>query len=482
MTYNQIPEHALIRALVYLKVEKYPSNLSIITFGDLSDKFYIIVKGSVIIKEIKVKDEENIVADKLTLTEGSTFGEFGILYNTTRLQTVVSLTPVTLITLSKEVFKKYIIQYISNAERERRIQICILLPFFNQISYDSFILNYCNFVFYKVEKLKFVFHEGDKADSIFIIMQGRCRLTRNGRTLMTLGRNCIAGLEAVEFRERNADVFYSNSLFAIDNLILIKIRMNHLGQYNKQFRLSLKELKKTKDDLMKDLIIGNKRQKQKYHINYREQVMKNNLKTSLMPILTDKESKEIDEQIQIYYKNGLEATTFKKVHSYKTIISHKRLIIPKIIINNKQHNRNNMIKTYDSSSTTNKKSKLKMKTVNETTYALNTFMTKIKGSSPQNMKMKLWSNEVSQPSEDDRMNSLHIGSNTRSAVNVLSKIDMTKLKLGRKENNKQLIGEQINNNLTTWSNALISKQYNTGQYKMPLACLTKREDSKGSCR
>jgi CRP-like cAMP-binding protein len=94
----------------YLRVETYKPKSVVFRQGDLGDKFYIILDGSVTIyidrpSEISQFTQMKEVAQ---LEAGDAFGELALIYDTARTATIITNCDTDLIVLSREVFQRYI--------------------------------------------------------------------------------------------------------------------------------------------------------------------------------------------------------------------------------------------------------------------------------------------------------------------------------------------------------------------------------------
>lgn len=96
-----------------LALEQVPNGKLVIREGDPGDKFYLIRKGTVSVRQGPLQQE---VAQ---LSEGGFFGETALLTGQPRNASIVALTEVTLYTLSQENFKRAVSQRASFEEEIR---------------------------------------------------------------------------------------------------------------------------------------------------------------------------------------------------------------------------------------------------------------------------------------------------------------------------------------------------------------------------
>lgn len=274
LSYYQIPEDIMRTSLFHMQVCNYSENETIINMGDPSDAFYIIIQGNVVIRErIFNSNGDDYIKDKLVLGEGSCFGEFGLLYHQPRGQSIVSLGDTVLFKMSQQQFNSFFYTHMHKTENGRKSVIMNLIPCFKKISKKRFLLLYKNFIFIKVTQTNFIFKEGDTADFICLIVNGRARLKKNNYNLIYISKNDLVGLEAIE----PVHTKFKCSLIAIDDCFVIKIRMSILGNIIDKFRECLMEMKNTKDKFIDNLINQNEKQKEKFKMIYRETDIRNRI-------------------------------------------------------------------------------------------------------------------------------------------------------------------------------------------------------------
>ena len=135
LTYYQIPIDNMRAALYHMDIKSYTKGETIFNLGDESETFYIIFKGSVVIREqTMTKSGKYYFRDKLILKEGSCFGEFGLLYNQPRGQTILSLEDTNLLEMNSQHFNLLFYEHMHKTENGRKSTIMNLIPVFKKIS------------------------------------------------------------------------------------------------------------------------------------------------------------------------------------------------------------------------------------------------------------------------------------------------------------------------------------------------------------
>ena len=273
-----IPQKAMIECLHDIKLFTFKPDEHVFNLGDKSDNFYIIIKGNVIVKELVLKGDGYIIRDKLRLFTGDCFGETAVLYDLPRSNTIVSETETSMLGIPKQVFILNLKSIVLRGERKKREQICALIPILAELPFRQFIQIYKTFVFLQVKKCSYVFKEGDKAEAFYLLTHGRGKLTKGEFHLLTIGKNCLTGFEAVDYVEFDNEVKYETSLLAIDDCSVIKIRTALLGRIHEKFIALMKEMKIAKDAMIKSMYSKAKAEKEKFAFEYKEKAIRNKTK------------------------------------------------------------------------------------------------------------------------------------------------------------------------------------------------------------
>jgi ATP-binding cassette subfamily B protein len=81
--------------------ERWPADRVVVQQGDLADRFYVIVRGTV--RATRVDDDGHEAAVNV-LEDGDYFGELALLHDLPRTATVRTVTPSVLLTLTRDKF------------------------------------------------------------------------------------------------------------------------------------------------------------------------------------------------------------------------------------------------------------------------------------------------------------------------------------------------------------------------------------------
>lgn len=484
-----IPQVSMMECIKWISLYKFKTGQHVFNLGDQSDNFYIIIRGNVIVKELVLKGGGYIIRDKLRLFTGDCFGETAVLYDLNRSNTIVSETDTTMLGIPKTVFIQNLKSVVLRAERKKRQQICALIPILAEIPFRQFIQIYKNFVFLSFKKCTYIFREGEKAEAFYLITNGRVKLIKGQYNIMTIGKNCLTGFEAVDFVEFDNEVPYQTSLLAVDDCSVIKIRVGLLGSIYEKFINIMRELKKKKDYFIKNTYQKAKNEKEKFFFDYHEKKIYETLKL-------DNEVKN-EKIIEKEYKNFC-----IEEEKNKDLKKQYHKVKEKVILRTKSRQRHNI-----TSNIPKPKYNFKLKLKSPlSTYSMDHKYNNNSYYSAKNISMYI---KTIQPEDEHslfekKMNHLFITTNP----NLMQNKKTTKL-INRGTSTKTLPGSFFctlastnndrshptisNNNNTTeearilfsdtpseikesvnnWSNALKSNcNYDTGKYKFPLICMS----------
>lgn len=164
-----------------MQLQSFTMDQSIIRYGDIGDKYYVLKSGTVKVKVYQpgttLKDSIVIIEKQLSvLTQDAPvvgFGEIALLMNDKRTASVICESPCEAWTLSADVFKHTI---ASNTLRRRNIN----LTYLNQVELFKTLETYEKLKLIDGLKVKsftkgdFAIHQGQQGEEFFIIEKGQC--------------------------------------------------------------------------------------------------------------------------------------------------------------------------------------------------------------------------------------------------------------------------------------------------------------------
>lgn len=180
--FKDVPEQELSVLVARFRAERYPDRSTIIRQGAIGDKFYIIESGEVeVVKEDPVLGEQ----PQATLKSGDYFGEIALLRDVPRTATVRSVTPVKLLSLSKDDFERFIRRYFKfhahlNAEvkiRDERVTLIKKMPIFAEFSHHQVAMLAMRMQEIVCPAGAPVVKQGDIGDRFYIVKEGEVEVS-----------------------------------------------------------------------------------------------------------------------------------------------------------------------------------------------------------------------------------------------------------------------------------------------------------------
>ena len=173
--YNNIDDFALKNAIRSFEYECYKSNIPLFSQGEMSSKFYGIIKGSISFRYLNNFTKQE--TEQFVYNDGMCFGEWAALYDKRRTLSAVTKTECHLFSMEKEIFKSVLGKYLLEAEKQRKEFIYKTLPIFNScISYkvDEIIKRNIFPKFYRRGDV--IYYENDISESLYILYLGEAKL------------------------------------------------------------------------------------------------------------------------------------------------------------------------------------------------------------------------------------------------------------------------------------------------------------------
>jgi CRP-like cAMP-binding protein len=178
--FKSLPENLVIQCMKSMQVEKFRSNQTIFRIGDVGDKFFVILKGSALVRVLALKSDK--LVDATTLRSGDAFGELALINDSPRAATIIAKQDSIFLTLEKSAYTKILKRYQ---------EACIgedtdLLQSFGAFKHWHAAKSKR---FYRaIIKREFGFNssvylEGDVAATMFIIIEGEFALLRQAEEI-----------------------------------------------------------------------------------------------------------------------------------------------------------------------------------------------------------------------------------------------------------------------------------------------------------
>lgn len=174
--FSQLDEDSLRTIIFALEEKRYPKNTEIIKQGDEGDFFYVLEKGTV----------DYLVDGKVvnTSSDGSSFGELALMYNSPRAATVVAKTDCIVWALDRMTFRRILLE---GTAKKRSLYENFLkeVPVLQSLSsYErSKLADALNTETFK--KGENVVTEGEAGENFYFIEDGDAEVIKNGHGVVT---------------------------------------------------------------------------------------------------------------------------------------------------------------------------------------------------------------------------------------------------------------------------------------------------------
>ncbi|OMJ94684.1 hypothetical protein SteCoe_2017 [Stentor coeruleus] len=161
--------------------EQFNPGDTIVTYGDVGDKFYIILTGELsVIVPIFTDTQDQInkeMKEVRILSDGNSFGELALIRGGLRAATIKAKTLSTLVVLKKNDFKKTL-SYITEKKINEKVEALKKIPLFSTISHLE--LQKLSYYFSEVKYYKgqIVYREKTPSDTLYFIKSGDFKLTK----------------------------------------------------------------------------------------------------------------------------------------------------------------------------------------------------------------------------------------------------------------------------------------------------------------
>ena len=175
----RIDEKIILKIIPNLRYSFYQKNELIFKEGDISNKFYFLIKGKVSFKKkiILLSEHEPKFIEKQVLEEGSHFGDWDIIYDRKKKTSAFCVENCHIISVDRDTFKDYFELKIIKTEGEVKSMLKnflmenMTLP---AIKIERFIQNNIKTLFFKRNEV--IYKEGDNNSFLYMINRGEANL------------------------------------------------------------------------------------------------------------------------------------------------------------------------------------------------------------------------------------------------------------------------------------------------------------------
>jgi CRP-like cAMP-binding protein len=194
--------------------------------GDLGNFFYIVKSGELVLSFPDLESK--------TLHKGDTFGELALIQMSQRSGTAISLTPCEIYCLEGCLFRT-ILKRVNLIDHRERSSVIKYISIFkgltaNEMSNLADGMMKCEF-----DKGEPVIIEGDRSESLFIIIEGSVGCIKDGDEVKRLSSKDYFGESSILFQTKR-----SMSIIALETTICYQITKNQLKEtLGESFRLTI---------------------------------------------------------------------------------------------------------------------------------------------------------------------------------------------------------------------------------------------------
>lgn len=183
--FSQLSEQEIAIFMKEMKPCQALRNNYVFRQGDKSGSYYIILEG---VCQVEINGEK-----RKTLTYGDSFGDLGIIYNAPRSASVLALTDCELVEINRGIFKK-VMDDINQLHEKENKKFLEVLSFFKDLTEEqkNALASTCLTETY--EEGQVIFHQGDDANSFYVIQEGIVMIREKGQELKEMdcfGENSI---------------------------------------------------------------------------------------------------------------------------------------------------------------------------------------------------------------------------------------------------------------------------------------------------
>ena len=301
---NRFSNESLINSFRVGKYVRLKKGTILFKQGDKTDLFYLVLSGC--IGFILTTYDDNILKknpfsrEVNSIKVGAYFGEWGLIYRINRTVSAYAKENSLLLGFDKKTFKAYYQNNIIFSENNSKKFVLKHIKTFKEINEVSF-----NQYYREIKKIycipgQEIFHEGDNADSFYLVYMGSCSVKKGVTNIIIKDSGDFIGIESLYTDEYETTIYpytegtvlFKFLLNSISQTIITNLKNEFSDYYRTQrkiLKMSIENYHKYKDKFQMNFLnlIENIRQnKIKNNING------NNVNVSELNIAQDAKSKD----------------------------------------------------------------------------------------------------------------------------------------------------------------------------------------------
>ena len=259
---NHFTNESLINSFRLGKYVRLKKGTILFKQGDKTDLFYLVLSGC--IGFILTTYEDNILKknpfsrEVNSIKVGAYFGEWGFIYRINRTVSAFAKENSLLLGFDKKTFKTFYQKNIIFSENNSKKFVLKHIKTFKEINEVSF-----NQYYREIKKIycipgQEIFHEGDKADSFYLVYMGSCSVKKGVTNIIIKDSGDFIGIESLFNDEYETTIYPYNEgtvlfkflLNSISQTIITNLKNEFNDYYQKQrkiLKISIENYQKYKD-------------------------------------------------------------------------------------------------------------------------------------------------------------------------------------------------------------------------------------------
>ena len=299
---NHFTNESLINSFRLGKFVRLQKGTILFKQGDKTDLFYLVLSGC--IGFILTTYEDNILKknpfsrEVNSIKVGTYFGEWGLIYRINRTVSAFAKENSLLLGFDKKTFKTFYQNNIIFSENNSKKFVLKHIKTFKEINEVSF-----NQYYREIKKIycipgQEIFHEGDKADSFYLVYMGSCSVKKGVTNIIIKDSGDFIGIESLYNDEYETTIYPYNEGTVLFKFLLNSISQTIITNLKNEFNDYYKKQRK----ILKMSIENYHKYKDKYQlsfINLIENIKKNKIINNINGNNVKVSELNIDQDIKI---------------------------------------------------------------------------------------------------------------------------------------------------------------------------------------
>ena len=281
---NRFSNESLINSFRVGKYVRLKKGTILFKQGDKTDLFYLVLSGC--IGFILTTYDDNILKknpfsrEVNSIKVGAYFGEWGLIYRINRTVSAYAKENSLLLGFDKKTFKAYYQNNIIFSENNSKKFVLKHIKTFKEINEVSF-----NQYYREIKKIycipgQEIFHEGDKADSFYLVYMGSCSVKKGVTNIIIKDSGDFIGIESLYTDEYETTIYPYT-----EGTVLFKFLLNSISQtIITNLKNEFSDYYRTQRKILKMSIENYHKYKDKFQMNFLnliENIRQNKIKNNI---------------------------------------------------------------------------------------------------------------------------------------------------------------------------------------------------------